>query len=67
MYKHVHIDFKFLKAAMAFWDPFEYLFRFNGLELCPLYEEFSAIVRRTPTKTEITVFTNQTVMYPGMG
>ena len=42
--QYVHIDFNFLKAAMAFWDPFEHVFYFNGLKLCPLYEEFSAIV-----------------------
>ena len=57
-YQHVHIDFKFLKAAMAFLDPYEHVFHFNGLELSPFYEEFSAIVGRTPTKTEIIIFTN---------
>ena len=65
-YQHVHVDFKFLKAAMAFWDPLEHVFFFNGLEICLVYEEFSAIAGRNPTKTEAVVFTNQTVVYPRM-
>ena len=52
---------------MAFLDPFDHVFNFNGLELCPLYEEFNAIVGRTPTKIEIAVFTNQIVIYPRLG
>ena len=43
-YQHVHFDFKFFKAAMAFLDPFDHVFNFNGLELCPLYKEFKDIV-----------------------
>ena len=34
------------------------------MELCPLYEEFSAIAGRIPTKTKKVVFINQDVKYP---
>ena len=38
-------DFSFLKAAVSFWDPQNHVFNFNGHELCPLPEEWSAILR----------------------
>ena len=40
----VQVDFSFLKAAVSFWDPWNHVFNFNGHELCPLLEEFSAIL-----------------------
>ena len=52
---------------MAFWDPYEHFFHFGSLELRPLYEEFNTIAGWTPTKIEVIVFTNQTVIYPGIG
>ena len=40
----VQVDFSFLKASVSFWDPRNHVFNFNGHELCPLPEEFSAIL-----------------------
>ena len=37
------------------------------MELCPLYEQFSAIAGRIPTKTEEAVFIYQDIKYPGLG
>ena len=34
----------FLHAATTFWDTQNHVFRFNGQELCPLIEEFTAIL-----------------------
>ena len=33
-----------LHAAATFWDTRVHVFRFNGQELCPLIEEFAAIL-----------------------
>jgi len=38
------LNFNFLDAAINFWDPVDHVFRFNGYEICPLYEEFAAIM-----------------------
>ena len=40
----VQVDFSLLKAAASFWDSQYHIFIFNGHELCPLPEEFSAIL-----------------------
>ena len=40
----VELNFNFLNAAANFWDPVDHVFRFNGYEICPLYEEFAAIM-----------------------
>ncbi len=40
----VELNFNFLDAAIKFWDPVDHVFRFNGYEICPLYEEFAAIM-----------------------
>ena len=37
------------------------------MELCPLYEEFSAIAGRIPTKIEEAIFVDQDFKYPGFG
>ena len=37
------------------------------MELCPLYEEFSAIAGQIPTKTEEAVLIDQDTKYPGLG
>ena len=41
---HVQVDFPLLKAAAVFWDTHNHVFNFGGRELCPLPEEFSAIL-----------------------
>ena len=33
-----------MHAATTFWDTKDHVFRFNGQELCPLIEEFAAIL-----------------------
>ena len=38
------IDNAFLYAAATFWDTRDHVFRFNGQKLCPLIEEFTAIL-----------------------
>lgn len=38
------LDFVFIKAACSFWDSQDHVFRFQGQELCPLPEEFAAIL-----------------------
>ena len=38
------IDTALLHAAATFWDTRDHVFRFNGQELCPLIEEFAAIL-----------------------
>ena len=55
-FQYVYLDHDFLHIAISFWDLYEHIFRFNTMELCPLYEEFSAIVGRIPTKIVEAVF-----------
>ena len=40
------------------------MFRNNDMELCPLYEEISAIAGRIPTKIEEAIFIDQDIKYP---
>ena len=40
----VELNFSFLNTVIQFWDPIDHVFRFNGYEICPLYEEFAAIM-----------------------
>ena len=42
--QYLKIDTAFLYAATTFWDTRDHVFRFNGQELCPLIEEFAAIL-----------------------
>ena len=42
--QHLKIDTTFLHAATTLWDTQGHVFRFNGQELCPLIEEFAAIL-----------------------
>ena len=38
------INYPFLHTLAQFWDPQNHVFRFNTVELCPLPEEFEAIL-----------------------
>ena len=38
------INFPFLHVVVEFWDPKDHVFIFNTVELCPLPEEFEAIL-----------------------
>ena len=42
--QHLKIDNILLHTAATFWDARDHVFRFNGQELCPLIEEFAAIL-----------------------
>ena len=42
--QHLKIDTALLHAAATFWDTKDHVFRFNSQELCPLIEEFTAIL-----------------------
>ena len=42
--QHLKIDTALLHAAVTFWDTRDHVFRFNGEELCPMIEEFVAIL-----------------------
>ena len=42
--QYLKIDTTFLHAATTFWYTQDHVFRFNGQELCPLIEEFAAIL-----------------------
>ena len=42
--QHLKIDTALLHAAVTFWDTQDHVFRFNEQELCPLIEEFAAIL-----------------------
>ena len=38
------INFPFLHVVAEFWDPKDHVFRFKTMEICPLPEEFEAIL-----------------------
>ena len=38
------INFPFLHVVAEFWDPKNHVFRFNTVEICPLPEEFEAVL-----------------------
>ena len=42
--QHLKTDTALLHVATTFWDTIDHVFRFNGQELCPLIEEFVAIL-----------------------
>ena len=42
--QHLKIDTTLLYATTTFWNTRDHVFRFNGQELCPLIEEFAAIL-----------------------
>ena len=40
----IKVNEPLLHAATEFWIPTQHVFQFNGVELCPTLEEFSAIM-----------------------
>ena len=38
------MNFSFLHVVAEFWDPKDHIFKFNTVEICPLPEEFEAIL-----------------------
>ena len=45
---HMDLHTDFLFAAIQCWDPDFHVFRFDSQEICPLIEEFSAILHTDP-------------------
>ena len=43
-FRFVKLDLHFILAALEAWDPNHHVFRFGNNEVCPLPEEFSAIL-----------------------
>ena len=43
-YHQIRVDEPLLRAAANYWVPPQYVFRFNGIELCPIIKEFGAII-----------------------
>ena len=65
-FQYVHLKRDFLHAVISLWDPYEHMFRINAMELCQLYEEFSAIAGCIPIKTEEAIFIDQDIKYQGL-
>ena len=42
--QHLKIDTALLHVTTTLWDPKDHVFIFNSQELCPLIEEFAAIL-----------------------
>ena len=43
-YHQIKVNEPLLRAATNFWIPTWHVFHFNGVEICPILEEFSAIM-----------------------
>ena len=52
-YIQIKVDEPILSAAAKFWIPTQHVFQFNGVELCPTLEEFSAIMGKPNVSTFI--------------
>ena len=44
----IEVDEQFLKAIILFWDPSYRCFTFNQVDLTPIVEEYSALLRISP-------------------
>ena len=55
---NVKIKWNFLCAVVKFWDPEDHVFQFKTVELCPMIEEFSAILGYDPSKKSVAVSCN---------
>ena len=53
--RNMELDERFLKSAAEFWNPRDHVFRFNGVEICPLWEEFAAILGKEYVSSSIPV------------
>ncbi|XP_056687037.1 uncharacterized protein [Spinacia oleracea] len=42
--QQINIDYNFLHATLSFWDSDHHVFVFRGTEICPLPDEFAAIL-----------------------
>ena len=62
--QHLKIDTALLHAAATFWDPKDHVFKFNSQELCPLIEEFAAILGNSLDSTAMISLTNLNMQIP---
>ena len=46
------INYPFLHWVVQFWDPRKHVFCFNNFEICPLLEEFGAILGYLPDSSQ---------------
>ena len=44
LYHQIKVDEPLLRATANYWVPSRHVFRFNRIELCPIIEEFAAIM-----------------------
>ena len=59
-YHQFKVD-ELLHAAAEFWIPTRHVFQFNGMELCPTLEEFSAIMGEPDVSTLVLPTTNEDI------
>ncbi|PKI59064.1 hypothetical protein CRG98_020552, partial [Punica granatum] len=55
MFTETPVDWIFLRTAMEFWDSEHAVFNFQGTELAPTIEEYTALIQR-PTSTTQGIF-----------
>ncbi|PKI31985.1 hypothetical protein CRG98_047624, partial [Punica granatum] len=55
MFTETPVDWLFLRTAAEFWDPEHAVFHFQGTELAPTIEEYTALIQR-PTPTTHSIF-----------
>ncbi|PKI49057.1 hypothetical protein CRG98_030557, partial [Punica granatum] len=55
MFTETPVDWIFLRTAAEFWDPEHAVFNFQGTELAPTIEEYTALIQR-PTPTTHGIF-----------
>ena len=53
--RNVKIKWAFLRTTVKFWDTEDHVFRFKTAKLCPIIEEFSAILGYDPSKKSVAV------------
>jgi hypothetical protein len=46
-YHSIRLDLSMLRAALEYWDATHHVFRFNQCKLCPMIEEFVALMNNT--------------------
>ena len=63
-FQHLKIDISLLHAATTFWDTQDHVFRFNGQELCPLIEEFAAILGCSLDSTAMIILPDLNIQIP---
>ena len=58
-YLQIKVNKPLLRVVTEFWIPTQHVFQFNGVEMCPILEEFSAIMGKPDVCTLILRTTNE--------